>query len=218
MKGLLLKDWYAIKSYCLYTLFIVLVFALLGGAMQGNFFFTFYPLIFISVIAMNLIAYEEKEKWDQYAATLPYTKAQIVSSKYIVSLCLGLCTVVLSGISQYVGMIVSNTYNTEKLLSYLMIFVSLALLPAAFLLDFAARQSADFAEWYAVTKGRIAYYVVIIVSCGVIGGIASVDSIGSASAVSASQISIFVIVAVASAVIYALSWMLSIRFYQNREI
>ena len=210
MKGLLLKDWYAIKSYCLYTLFIVLVFALLGGAMQGNFFFTFYPLIFISVIAMNLIAYEEKEKWDQYAATLPYTKAQIVSSKYIVSLCLGLCTVVLSGISQYVGMIVSNTYNTEKLLSYLMIFVSLALLPAAFLLPFIYK--------FGVNKGRIAYYVVIIVSCGVIGGIASVDSIGSASAVSASQISIFVIVAVASAVIYALSWMLSIRFYQNREI
>lgn len=210
MKGLLLKDWYAIKSYCLYTLFIVLVFAILGGAMQGNFFFTFYPLIFISVIAMNLIAYEEKEKWDQYAATLPYTKAQIVSSKYIVSLCLGLGTVVLSGISQYVGMIVSNTYNTEKLLSYLMIFVSLALLPAAFLLPFIYK--------FGVNKGRIAYYVVIIVSCGVIGGIASVDSIGSASAVSASQISIFVIVAVASAVIYALSWMLSIRFYQNREI
>lgn len=178
--------------------------------MQGNFFFTFYPLIFISVIAMNLIAYEEKEKWDQYAATLPYTKAQIVSSKYIVSLCLGLGTVVLSGISQYVGMIVSNTYNTEKLLSYLMIFVSLALLPAAFLLPFIYK--------FGVNKGRIAYYVVIIVSCGVIGGIASVDSIGSASAVSASQISIFVIVAVASAVIYALSWMLSIRFYQNREI
>ncbi|MDD6320667.1 MAG: ABC-2 transporter permease [Oscillospiraceae bacterium] len=210
MKGLLLKDWYAIKSYCLYTLFIVLVFAILGGAMQGNFFFTFYPLIFISVIAMNLIAYEEKEKWDQYAATLPYTKAQIVSSKYIVSLCLGLGTVVLSGISQYVGMIVANTYNTEKLLSYLMIFVSLALLPAAFLLPFIYK--------FGVNKGRIAYYVVIIVSCGVIGGIASVDSIGSASAVSASQISIFVIVAVASAVIYALSWMLSIRFYQNREI
>ncbi|MGN0652373.1 MAG: ABC-2 transporter permease [Gemmiger sp.] len=210
MKGLLLKDWYAIKSYCLYTLFIVLVFAILGGAMQGNFFFTFYPLIFISVIAMNLIAYEEKEKWGQYAATLPYTKAQIVSSKYIVSLCLGLGTVVLSGISQYVGMIVSNTYNTEKLLSYLMIFVSLALLPAAFLLPFIYK--------FGVNKGRIAYYVVIIVSCGVIGGIASVDSIGSASAVSASQISIFVIVAVASAVIYALSWMLSIRFYQNREI
>lgn len=210
MKGLLLKDWYAIKSYCRYPLFIVLLFALLGGAMQGNFFFTFYPLIFISVIAMNLIAYEEKEKWDQYAATLPYTKAQIVSSKYIVSLCLGLCTVVLSGISQYVGMIVSNTYNTEKLLSYLMIFVSLALLPAAFLLPFIYK--------FGVNKGRIAYYVVIIVSCGVIGGIASVDSIGSASAVSASQISIFVIVAVASAVIYALSWMLSIRFYQNREI
>lgn len=30
-------------------------------------------------------------------------------------------------------------------------FWLLLLLPAAFLLDFAARQSADFAEWYAVT-------------------------------------------------------------------
>ena len=30
-------------------------------------------------------------------------------------------------------------------------FWLLILLPAAFLLDFAARQSADFAEWYAVT-------------------------------------------------------------------
>ena len=34
-------------------------------------------------------------------------------------------------------------------------FWLLLLLPAAFLLDFAARQSADFAEWYAVTIYRV---------------------------------------------------------------
>ena len=44
MKGLLLKDWYAFKSYCRATLFIVILFAIIGGIVEENFFFVF-PVI-----------------------------------------------------------------------------------------------------------------------------------------------------------------------------
>ncbi len=210
MKGLLLKDWYAIRYYCRANIFMIIAFSIAGGVMEGNFFFTYYPCIFAGIITMSLIAYEEREKWEQYAATLPYTKAQRVSSKYIVSLCFGVGTILINVITQLVCMVLMNKYDIDKLLSIFLVFVPLALLPAAFLLPFIYR--------FGVNKGRIAYFIVLAVFCGAIGVVASNQTMGLLAKVSAPQISISIIVFLASLMAYALSWMLSIKFYKNREI
>lgn len=210
MNGLLLKDWYAIKSYCRANIIMIVAFSIAGGVMEGNFFFTYYPCIFAGIITMNLIAYEEKEKWEQYAAALPYTKAQMVSSKYIVSLCFGVVTILLNIITQLICMIFLNTFAIERLLSMLLVFIPLALGPAAFLLPFIYK--------FGVNKGRITYIVVLAVFCGAIGVLASNETIGLSDKVSVPQTSVSIIVFVVSLAVYAFSWALSIRFYKNREI
>ncbi|MDD7403638.1 MAG: ABC-2 transporter permease [Butyribacter sp.] len=210
MKGLLLKDWYAFKSYCRATLFIVILFAIIGGIVEENFFFVFYPCIFAGISTMNLLAYEERDKWEQYAATLPYTKGQMVSSKYIVSLCLGGAIVLINGIIQLICMIFLNTYDIDKLLPLLFALIPLTLLPAAFLLPFVFR--------FGVNKGRIAYYIVIVIFCGAIGALLSNEVIDLSDKVSLLLPYVNVIVFVATVIIYALSWGLSIHFYKNREI
>ncbi len=210
MKGLLLKDWYAIMSYCRANILIIAAFAIAGGVMEGRTFFTYYPCIFAGITTMNLIAYEEKEKWEQYAAALPYTKAQMVSSKYIVSLCFGAATILINIIAQLVGMALLNTYDIDRLLSLLLAFVPLALLPAAFLLPFIYK--------FGVNKGRIAYFIVLTVFCGAIGVLASNQTIGLLDKVSLPQTGVSIIVFAVSLAVYAFSWALSIRFYKNREI
>ncbi len=210
MKGLLLKDWYAIKSYCRTNIIIIVAFSIAGGVMEGNLFFTYYPCVFAGIITMNLIAYEEREKWEQYAATLPYSKTQMVSSKYIVGLCFGVVTILMNIITQLVCMVCLNTIYIDRLLSLLLVFVSLALLPAAFLLPFIYK--------FGVNKGRIAYFVVIGVFCGGIGILASNHTIGLIDIVPTHQMSVIIIIVFAvSLVLYAFSWMLSILFYKNRE-
>ena len=84
MKGLLLKDWYMMKKYCRYYLFCTIGFIILSILSAGNMFFVFYPCMLCGMIPVNLIGYDERSRWMQYSGTMPYTKAQIVSGKYVI--------------------------------------------------------------------------------------------------------------------------------------
>ena len=104
MKGLLLKDFYMAEKYCRAFFLIVVIFfgiSLLGSA---SFFLLVYPCILMGLIPSSLLSYDEREKWDVYSGTLPCTRAQLVSGKYLTGL-LGelpviLLTVALYGVSQ----------------------------------------------------------------------------------------------------------------------
>ena len=86
MKGLLLKDWYMVVKYCKAYLLICLVFIGVSIMSDDNFFFILYPCILCGMIPVTLLGYDERSKWDQYCAALPYTKAQIVSGKYLLGM------------------------------------------------------------------------------------------------------------------------------------
>ena len=86
MKGLLLKDWYMMKKYCRSYVLIAVVFIALSLVSSGNMFFVFYPCLLCGIIPVNLLGYDERSRWMQYSGTLPYTKRQIVSAKYLIGL------------------------------------------------------------------------------------------------------------------------------------
>ena len=89
MKGLLLKDFYLSWRYCRAFLVIVAVFLAVSFVGEDNVFFMIYPIMIASVIPMTLLSYDEHDKWTSYSGTLPYTRTQLVSSKYLVGLCFG---------------------------------------------------------------------------------------------------------------------------------
>lgn len=210
MKGILLKDWYETIQYCRAFIFLMLIFSLVGGLMAGNAFFTYYPCILSGMIAMSLIAYEEKEKWDGYAATLPYTRAQLVSSKYIITLCAGVATILINLMTQAICMLWTHAFNGEKLLSMFFTFVPFAVLPAAFLLPFIYKFGAN--------KGRIVYYIILGVVCAAIGAVAFQDTEAVPGGVFTLDLTVGVMIFVLSLAVLGVSWMLSIRFYRKREI
>ena len=103
MKGLLLKDFYMAMKYCRAYVVIAVVFSLLS--IWGNTSFLLaYPVLLASVIPVNLISYDEKSRWQQYCETMPYTRKQVVDSKYLMSFLLiaGL-SVVLAAAHSLVG-------------------------------------------------------------------------------------------------------------------
>ena len=59
---------------------------------KSNMFFVFYPCLFCGMVPVNLLAYDERSRWLQYSGTLPYTRAQIVSGKYLIGLICGIST------------------------------------------------------------------------------------------------------------------------------
>ena len=171
---------------------------------NGDLFFLTYPCLLTTMVPMTLISYDEREKWDVFAATLPYSRAQIVSSKYLIGLCLS------AGIlaAAAVGQIFRGTNEGDpEFLTMLPILLSACLLAPAILYPFVFRFGAE--------KGRVVYYVVIAVVCGGSVVLQNIEVASLLGSLSAGSIPTGMLIAAA---IYAASWLLSIRLYAKREL
>ena len=109
MKGLLLKDYYTAKNY-LRSLFLVAFVFIVASFFNDYVFFLYYPCVFSSTAAMTLISYEEKDRWNIYAETLPCSRVQVVSCKYIVSLIFGTLTAIALLFVQTAAMLYRKTF------------------------------------------------------------------------------------------------------------
>lgn len=80
MTGLLRKDLYVADKSSRLLLVMALIFNLIPNwGTLGN----TYAMMLAYMLPLNSIAYDERCKWDRYAAMLPYTHGQIVWSKYL---------------------------------------------------------------------------------------------------------------------------------------
>ncbi len=209
MKGLLLKDWYCLISYMKAFLLLMVVFSAGSAAVSRNPFLLYYPCILSGMLTVSLISFEEKENWDVYVSTLPCTKVQIVSAKYILSLLLAGANITLVLICQSVAMVIRSAFSAEALLSLLTALIPLSLLSTAILLPFLYKFGSE--------KGRIAYYLIIGFFCAVIVGIGNLQAMAIPTPAPADS-NLTLILPFAAAAVFALSWRLSIRFYQQREL
>lgn len=204
MKGLLLKDTYMTVRLC--RMFLLLDVVFLGVWMFGNgdLFFLNYPCLLTTMVPMTLISYDEREKWDVFAATLPYSRAQIVSCKYLIGLCLSVLILAVAA----VGQIFRRTPGgTAEFLTMLPVLMSACLLAPAVLYPFVFRFGAE--------KGRVVYYVVIAVVCGGSVVLQNMEVASLLGSLSVGSLPAGVLIAAA---VYAVSWLLSIRLYAKREL
>ena len=205
MKGLLLKDYYTAKNY-LRSLFLVAFVFIAASFFNDYVFFLYYPCIFSSTAAMTLISYEEKDRWNIYAETLPCSRVQIVSCKYIVSLIFGTLTAIALLFVQTAAMLYRKTFALGQIAELALNFIPLLLLPSAILLPPVYKFGAE--------KGRIAYYIIIGSFCAILGIWNPSEGIPAFSFTPA----INLIVGIASILLFGISWILSIKLYQKREL
>ena len=206
MQGLLLKDWYMIKKYCRAYLLLTVIFTVVSFFGEDNFFLIFYPCLLCGVIPVNLIAYDENSRWTQYSEALPYTRAQIVSSKYLIGIFIQLAVMILTIIAQSVRMNMAGNFSLSELLMIALTMLSIAGLSSAICLPFIFKMGVE--------KGRTAYYVMVGIVCA---GAVSASMVFGEQAEAQIDLPI-AIIAVISVAIYALSWYLSIQFYKKREL
>lgn len=207
MKGLILKDLYQMVRYYKSYLVLVVVF-LFSSANTANLFFTFYPVMIAGMIPPSLLAYDERSKWDLYSATLPVTRKQLVSAKYLIGLLVQLMFLLVTAVFQTGIMVARGSFSLSWLWSLVSMMAVLSALSSSITLPFMFKLGAE--------KGRMAYYVMIGLTCGGIGAVSAVlkpevqsMSIGSIPAIA---------LVIAACGVYVLSWRLSIRFYERREL
>ncbi len=206
MKGLLIKDFHSLWSY-LKAFFLLDILIIVASRFTNSAFLLFYPCILTGLVCVTLIAYDEKEKWHAYALTLPCSRAQMVSSKYITSLILSATVISLL-------FLVQLTWPEGLKQAGILLFTTVpaSLIPTALLLPFIFKFGAE--------KGRMVYYMLIGAFCG-IAALISGNSIFEANTtenISLSNPVLGIGLIAASVILYAISWLLSIHFYQKRQL
>lgn len=208
MKGLLLKDFYMAVKYCRAYLLIAVVFIAVSFAGDDNLFFIFYPCLLCGMIPVNLLAYDERSKWLQYSATLPYSRAQIVSTKYLVGMIAQTLMILATGAARMVQMYRNGTFALGDFVVLCLLLLILSTVTSSISLPFMFK--------WGVEKGRIAYFVMIGVVCG--GSVAAASVFRGVLQAQIQPEGILPVLALGGIGLYALSWYLSIRFYEKRDL
>ena len=201
MKALIIKDTYVIWRQMKYFLILILIFSALPSGFNNAF-----AVIYTSMLPYTALAYDERSKWDQLAAMMPYSTRDAVLSKYVFGwLCIG-GAAVLSGLLQ---MALSLVVDRVFLPGVMVLSVLGAVCILAISLPLMFRMGVE--------KGRLAMFLVIFRVCGAAGAIAHIaESVGSGT-VFAFQGPVLGVTLLAALVLTAVSVPLSMRFYTKRQ-
>lgn len=202
MKGLLLKDIYVLTKQMKLFVLMAVVFAVLPGQSMNSF-----AVIYAAMLPYTSIAYDERSKWDQMAAMLPYSPKQIVIAKYMLGY---LCVLGISALSLLVklllpffGQLFSDHPNSP---ATLLPTTCLGLLMLAVTLPFMLR--------FGVEKGRMIFIFVMV---GIAVWAASmVEVIAGFQAVPSGLL--YAAMAAATVAVNAVSICVSIRLYPHRNV
>mgnify|MGYP000146524482 FL=1 len=204
MKGLIRKDFYLLWNYCWLMPLLLLAFIVFSVFSSGGQspFFIYYPCILSSVIPVNLLAYDDAEHWLTYCDTLPVTRRQYVCGKYIMSLLCDGTVFLLSAIATVIRLCRSGAFCPTDLTDQLAVLAMISLLSSALTMPPLFKFGAQ--------KGRIVFIGVIGIFCGFTAILDTPDLSGLFLPIG--------LLPILATVIFAASWLLSIRFYEKREI
>lgn len=214
MLGLIKKDLLIVKNNLKLIGIVLTIFFIL--ALQDNFDITF-ALPFIAMIYLFTItlfistfSYDEFNKWDAYAVTLPNGRKNIVKSKYITSIILVVSTLIITLLLTHLITFINGSLEFEKVISLVLglttgiIFVESIMLPIIFK--------------FGIEKGRLGLFGITIA----ITGIATIVSKKFDLSIFVNIIQFFdnyyfIIIPLALIILLLLSYKISDKIYSKKE-
>ncbi|MBQ2999022.1 MAG: ABC-2 transporter permease [Clostridia bacterium] len=208
MKGLLYKDFLMAWKYCKLYLVIAVIFLALFFFVTDYWFFFIYPGILFGMIPVNLLAYDEHSRWKIFGLTLPFSRAQLVSVKYLMGLLPVTAFTVFGSVAFGIVKLARNSFSWSDIGFFAFGVFFFPLLCSMISLPISFR--------FGVEKGRTISLFIVGGACG----ISVVYNVFLKDYFTVSMpsitLTILVIVGVIILALYALSWKLSIMFYQKR--
>lgn len=216
MTGLILKDFLILrKALRTYLLFILFYVALAVAGVWKPQFVAGFVAVAISVLPMNVFAYDKQAKWDTYGLALPVGRTKTVAARYLCVLLLCLSTVVLECVC---GIVLSAIGMLEDFGEYIFSGAALglfAVLLNAVMLPILYKCGPERARIVI-----IAVIGMISVTSGMIlislGGAEWLESLGEPTP--AQTAAIPVAAALAGAALLAVSFLLSRHFYGRKDV
>lgn len=199
MKALLLKDGYVLYKQLKLFLLILIIFCTLPGISATGF-----SMIYVIMLPVSTLSYDEHSKWNQLAAMMPYTPRQMVVSKYVLGYIGAGCVVLLSSISSVAMSLISKGVMLSGLLTVMILLPCIGLLVLSVLLPMIIRLGSE--------KGRMLYLLAV----GVMGAVTVLLPTESLPAFHLSAALWLPALILFTVCVNLLSISLSIRFYKRK--
>lgn len=202
MIGLIIKDLMNLKKLSKFYLLLLAFYFIIGMSGENQNMFSVMLIMLAVMIPMTALSYDEKNKWDRYALTMPLMRGTLILSKYILGLILLIAAFVLAMLS---NVVFSDTTLFENLMINLTT-ISAGLIMMSFIFPMLFK--------YGVEKGRILMMIVIFAPTAFI---IMISKLGI-PAPDPGTIEIFLkFLPVAAIAMYALSIIVSMSVYKKKE-
>lgn len=206
MRALIQKDVYVLWKQMRIFLIVMLVIMAGNGSFGGVF-----VVVWCAMLPYTALAYDERCKWDQMAAMMPYSPRDLVLSKYVLGwLCAGAAGVVVLAAQAAVRALRLPLETVSPLAVLVSFCVSVCTLAITLPLMFR----------FSVERGRMVMFLIIFLVCGAAGALTTITGPGDApgSGSLTALLSMAAILApVAAAALTAVSIPLSLRLYAARR-
>lgn len=163
MLGLIKKDLLMIKSNIKFLIILFIVYFLM--AIQGNIdLFSILPIMGV-IIFISTFSYDEFNKWNSYACSLPNGRVNVVRAKYIATLLVTFISVIVVAIASLIVL-----YSTTKIVEYEIVLSNVigSLAATVFLISIFYPCIYKF----GVDKARIGVFILVF-GTAIIGGLLS---------------------------------------------
>lgn len=201
MKGLLLKDYYLIRSI-LYIILVVFVVVGIGlSFLTSTWVLAVIATVMLGMISVTTINMDKSSGWRKISVVLPVSRKTFLDSKYILYL-------LLSGIGLFLGITLSVIVSIFKgQLDYhsMLLFVSISIAMALF----AGSMTIPFAFLFSEEKSMLGLIIAYPLSAMIFVGAALLFD---------NKLMACGLVAIAGVVLYIISWTVSRKHIANRDI
>ena len=210
MHGLIQKDLYSLRGSLKSILLITIVFGVIFIPQAGGVSLIAVMVFMMSSLVISTISMDDFVKWDKYALTLPLSRKDIVKSKYELLLLLSITGAVIGLVVTTAYNLVVNQASVEDMLmmGIMMVAISITLLGIVMPVIYK----------FGVEKARILMMACIFLPIVLILGLVyAADNFGNGLP-EVSNLLIIAITLVISAVVFLLSYFVSLRIYSKTDL
>jgi len=210
MMGLLLKDFYTLRQYGKALLFMLVFFAIISFGMDNPaMFFEGFFVMMSMMMTITSFSYDALAKWDRYALSLPLTKKDIVTGKYLLAIILCLSGTVISFLLTFLILKINPVSGfgvSEHLLATAVIF-AIALFFASVLIPLVFK--------FGVEKGR---FFLIAIFAMPTAALLVIDQLGLTKPSDVVLLNFAKLTPLLAILLFLLSYLLSVKIFSSKEI
>ncbi len=211
MMGLILKDILALKKYSRTLLLLSGFYLIWGLAMDNVSMIGGIITLLFSMMVITSFYYDDMAKWDAYALTLPVTRRDIITSKYLLSLLF----IVIGSILSLLFMIILTLIRKESITIELFIIMAAMLGIAVFFQSIIIPIIIKL----GTEKARMAMIGIFLLPTVIVMGISKLGIPKPSDAILQLLVQYLPwIVGCTILIIFAISYYLSIHFMEQKEI